>query len=231
MYKRQIGWGSLVLVVVHGVTWDLARWEDGRFLADPRDMVAVGAGEASLFRVSLLADMAGSYLLLIPLAVLWWRRLGDRGGWLVDTATVAGLVFAAAGAVAAAVVAVAGEGLIREYAAAPPAAGGARAAASSSFATLMDGGLAVWQVAGLLAGALWWLVVGWLAQADHRWFGRFSVAFGAASAFVVVGRAVGVDYEMALPMTPAFAVVGVWAAWAGSVVDTWSPRFGCTSGG
>lgn len=205
-----IGVCSLVLVVVHSVLWDVVRYEDGELIARMSDLVAAGSDKAGLFRVSLVADMGGSYLLLAPIALHLWRVLRDRDPWLVDLATVAAVVYVTVGALTAAALAIGGESLIRDYAVAPL---GDRAAVAASFTGLMDAALGAWQLLGLGAGGFWWASVGTLLRERHRWLGRFSIAFGVMGMAVALGRAAGLDYEVAGPATLAFTPIGVWAAW------------------
>lgn len=213
MSRRQlaaVGLASLALVVVHSLLWDAVRW-DGETL-EPRmaDLVAVGATKATLFRLSLVADMVGSYLLLIPLALHLRARYRDAP--LVDVATAAALVYGVAGALTAAGLAIAGESLIRDHAAAAVAD---RAAIATSFRTVMHVALGSWQLLCLSAGGAWWVLAGRWLQGEHRWLGRFTSAFGAFSLAVAAGRALGLDYEIAGPATLAFAPIGIWAAWVG----------------
>lgn len=213
MSRRQlagVGVASLVIVVVHSLLWDAVRW-DGETL-EPRmaDLVAVGATKATLFRLSLVADMVGSYLLPIPLALHLRARYRDQPS--ADVATVAALVYGLAGALTAAALAIAGEGLIRDHASASAAD---QAAIATSFRSAMHAALGSWQLLCLSAGGVWWLLAGRWLRGEHRWLGLFTTAFGAVSLAVALGRAMGLDYEIAGPATLAFAPIGIWAAWVG----------------
>jgi hypothetical protein len=205
-----IGVMSLVLVLVHSLLWDAVRWDGDRLVARMSDLVHVGEDKASLFRLSLVADMVGSYLLLIPLAL--HLRSVHRDQPLVDLATVAALVYGVAGALTAAALAIGGESLIRDHAG---ALGAERAAAASSFRVLMDAALGSWQLLCLSAAGCWWLVMGRALQSDHRWLGLFTMAMALVSLAVATGRAFGLDYEIGGPATLAFAPIGIWAAWVG----------------
>ena len=205
-----VGLASLVLVLVHSVLWDAVRWNGDELVPRMADLVAVGETKATLFRLSLVFDMVGSYLLLIPLALHLRRRYRDAP--LVDLATVGALVYGVAGALTAAGLAIAGESLMRDHAGAAPAD---QAAVATSFRTVMDAALGSWQLLCLSAAGFWWLVIGRVMRPDHRWLGLFTVAFGAFSLAVALGRALGLDYEVAGPATIAFAPIGVWAAWVG----------------
>ena len=210
-----VGVTSLILVVVHSLLWDAVRWNGEELTARMHDLVAVGEAKASLFRLSLVADMVGSYLLLLPLAL--HLRAVHRGRPLVDLATLGAAVYGVAGALTAAALAIGGESLIRQHAATPPVD---QAAVAASFTALMDAALGSWQLLCLTAGGFWWTVMGRELLREHRWLGRFTMAFGLISLAVVMGRAAGLDYEIAGPATLAFAPIGIWAAWVGLATST-----------
>ena len=205
-----VGWASLVLVVLHSVLWDVVRWEDGRLVARMADLVRAGPDKATLFRISLVADAVGSYLLLVPIALHLWHRYRARDPWILDLATAAAVVYAIAGALTACALAVAGESLIREHAS---VAAADRAAVESSFATLMDAALGVWQVLGLTALGVWWVLVSRVLRPEHRGLAACTLVAGAFGLAVAFGRAAGLDYEVAGPATLVFTPIGVWAAW------------------
>jgi hypothetical protein len=205
-----VGWTSLALVLVHSVLWDIVRYEDGRLIARMADLVNVGSGMATLFRLSLVADAVGSYLLLVPIALHLWHRYRERDPWAVDVATTAALVYATAGAITACALAVGGERLIRVHVSAVAAD---RPAIEASFTGLMDAALGVWQLLGLAALGTWWVIIGRFLRAEHRWLATFSLVAGAFSLAVAVGRAAGLDFEVAAPATLAFTPIGVWAVW------------------
>jgi hypothetical protein len=52
------------MLLLHGLPWDAVRYHNGRFVARPAELVAIGADKASLFRLALVADMFGDYLLV-----------------------------------------------------------------------------------------------------------------------------------------------------------------------
>jgi hypothetical protein len=206
-----------VLVIIHGVLWDVARYEGGSLLARPADLVTIGDGKAAIFRVSLVADMLGSYLMLVPAAVYLWRELRERDGLAVDIATASGVMYSVMGASAAAALAGGGEPLIRAY-----DGGSATEAAQAaiSFEALIGGAVSVWQISGAIAGGVWWLIIGALLRDRWKWFARFSMAFGAFLVLFALARALGLEVESSGPATLAFAPIGVWAIWFGA--NVWS---------
>jgi hypothetical protein len=107
---------------------------------------------------------------------------------------------------------VTGETLIRDYAAAGPAQ---RHAISVSFDALVTSGVTVWQTVVIGAGATWWILIGRAVRSEWRWFGTYSIAFGAVAALAALGRVIGLDYDTTAPATPVFSAIGVWGVWLG----------------
>jgi hypothetical protein len=199
-----------VLVFVHSITWDIVRYRDGSFVADISDLVKVGAPKAALFRVSLLCDMLGSYLLLVPAVFVLRGIVARRSQLVADVTAAAGVAYGVVGGVTAAVYAIAGESLIRDYASAPTAA------AATSFGVLTDGAIAAWQIVGAFTGGVWLLGVAWAVTSSARWYGRFTAAFGAILILFGAVRMLGVSFDTDAPATPAFALIGIlglWTAW------------------
>lgn len=200
---------AAALVVIHSVTWDAARWDGHRFLADGDALVAIGAAKATLFRASLLCDLFGSYLLTIPATLALRRRLraGDNG--LVDLFTTGGIVYAVAGAVAAAVFAESGAALIRSY------AHTSSAATATQFEVLNHAAIATWQTVCVIGGGSWWLASGWWLRERWKWFARYSMGFGALSLILGAAKVAGVEYDSSGPATLAFLPIAIWIGWLG----------------
>ncbi len=197
------------LVFVHSITWDMVRYRDGSWL-DTKDLVEVGVADATLFRLSLLCDMLGSYLLLIPAVFVLRAIVARRSQLVADVTAAAGVAYGVVGGLTAAVYAIAGESLIRNYASAPSAA------TATSFGVVSDGAIAAWQIVGALTGGVWLLGVAWAVTHSARWYGRFCGAFGAILILFGVVRMFGVSFEAQAPATPAFALIGIlglWTAW------------------
>ncbi len=201
-----------VLVLVHAATWDAVRYHDGSFIVDVADLVTVGTGRAGLFRLSLLADMLGSYLLLVPAAVALRARLALRSPLWGDLTTLAGVAYGILGAAAAAAFAGAGEPLIREHA----ATGSDQSA--TAFAAIADIAVTTWQVPGAIFGAIWLLGL-WAGLRDQwPWYARF---VGVLGGLLLAGAAVkmaGVSFDSAAPASPAFGVLGILGLWTGTLL-------------
>ncbi len=218
MTDRRVVLGSsftaAALVIVHSLLWDFVRRREGAFIANNADLVTIGAAKAGWFRLSLVADALGSYLLTLPATLTLWRLLRRERGpsAALDTAALGGAIYAAAGATAAAALAIAGEELIRGYA---TAAGSEAHAIATAFSVAMNAAVGVWQIAAIAAGGTWWLVSGWMLRSRWYWFARYSMALGAVSLSLSLSRTAGVSFDFTGPATAAFFPIAVWIGWLG----------------
>jgi hypothetical protein len=142
----------------------------------PEAILGRGADAALLWRWVMLADMFGSYLLLVPLALFLHRRLRDRRPWLADLGLTGALAYIVVGGAAAAILATAGSPLIEAYAAAAPAD---RLAIAASFGLLRDAlYFGVWQTLDPITAGTWIFSVGWLLLGERPVLGRLLVVVG-----------------------------------------------------
>lgn len=202
-----------LICLVHAALWDVVRYREGGFIAASEDLVTVGTGKDDLFRVALLADMVGCYLLYLPAVVYLRERFRAGNPWLHDLAAAAGLIFVAGGAAGAAIWAAAGPDLIRDH-----AAGGAAAAdAARTFGTLADlvvNGL--WQTVAAAGGLAWFGVLAVTWWWERRALALFTGLLALAGAGSVIAQLAGIEItQSGGPSSPALAVAGVWPLWVG----------------
>lgn len=186
---------------------------DAESFRDPDVVLALGADAARTLRASYLLVMLGSYLLLVPLAVWLWSRLGPRhdAAWLM--ALVAGLAHLGLGAAGASILAAVWPALIQEYA----TPGSDRDAIRIAFITatrIAEDGLqgAVQNI----AGGIWWTAVGLrLRRLQHRKLVVLTLVLGAASTVNALGSLLAAD-ALTLPgLTLTVLLAPVWAVAVG----------------
>ena len=189
---------------------DVARYDDGAFLADASDLAAIDPGKASLYRLSALTDLFGSYLLLLPAIVWLWHRFRSVDPLVADLAASCGVLFAGMGALGASVLVSARSPMIAAYAGASIAE---QHAIASSYELMTDSVSGIWQVATATVGAAWFFAIGRLARRQWRGFGLFAMCFGAVAGLTALSRGVGIEFESSGPATPYFLPISVFAAW------------------
>jgi hypothetical protein len=189
---------------------------DAESFRDPDVVLALGAGAAGMLRTSFLLVMLGSYLLLVPLAVALWSRLGPQRDAAWSTALVAGLAYLGLGAAGASILAAVWPELIEQYA----TSASDRDAVRVAFVTatrVAEGGLqgAVQNI----AGGVWWTLVGLrLRAAGHGKLGWLTLVLGAASTVNALGSLLAAE-ALTLPgLTLTVLLAPVWSIAVGVTV-------------
>jgi hypothetical protein len=189
---------------------------DAEAFRDPDVVLGLGVDAAGTLRASYLLVMLGSYLLLVPLAVWLWSRLGPRddAGWVL--ALVAGLAYLGLSAAGASILAAVWPALIQEFAAAGSQGGAVRTAFVTATRIAEDGLQGAIQN---LAGAVWWTAVALrLRRLGHRALAVLTLVLGAASAVNALGSLLSAD-ALTLPgLTLTVLLAPVWSFCLGLVL-------------
>lgn len=195
-----------VLLGLAAVGWNF----EALLFGDPETVLRGGRDGAVLWRWSMLLDIFYSYLLLVPLALYGYRRLGDRKPWLAAVALAGAFMYIALGAASAAILATAGSSLIEAHATAPAAD---QPAIELSFRVLRDAlYFGVWQTLDSITAGTWVLSTGVLLLPDRRALGRLLVAVGLGFWLFACMTMVGV-HSLAVLGAISAAVIAIWLAW------------------
>jgi hypothetical protein len=182
---------------------------DAESFRDPDVVLALGPDAAGTLRVSYLLVMLGSYLLLVPLAVALWSRLGPRRDATWTTALVAGLAYLGLGAAGASVLAAVWPALIEQYATSGADQSAVRVAFVTATRIAEDGLQGAVQN---LAGGVWWTLVGLrLRQAGHSRLGWLTLVLGAASTVNALGSLLAAEALTLLGLTLTVLLAPVWS--------------------
>jgi hypothetical protein len=189
---------------------------DAESFRDPDVVLALGGEAAATLRTSYLLVLLGWYLLLVPLAVALWSRLGPDRDATWTTALVAGLAYLGLGAAGASILAAVWPALIEQYGT-PSADRGAVRVAFVTATRIAEDGLqgAVQNV----AGGLWWTLVGLrLREAGHGKLGWLTLVLGAASTVNALGSLLAAE-ALTLPgLTLTVLLAPVWSIAVGVTV-------------
>lgn len=184
---------------------------------DPAAGLRSGPGRETVARISMLLDMLGYYLLLVPIALYLRAWLRPRSPGLADVATVGGLAYALIGACGAAILAMAAPYLLETYAVADSAR---REAIEVVYPTLMKAvqhGL--WMTLDPILAGVWWLGIGSLLITQQRILGWFTAILGVLALVGPVGIALAIP---ALGPTGLGGLWGVlqlvWMVWMGATL-------------
>lgn len=163
---------------------------DLRLMFDPAFALTLPAGDAALFRLSMIADCFGFYLPLLALGVYLWRCLRPTGGVALDIGILF-LVISTLLGIAGAMLPIAVLGPLAELYTSSDAA--ARHAAGAAWVTAIQGSQhGLWVMEGPTLG-FWAVVTGMALRSQGAKLGAPLVMLGIAYALYAVLMFVGAD--------------------------------------
>jgi hypothetical protein len=184
-------------------------------LYDPVKIIDYPGVNWALLRASMLADLAGYYLLLLPLIYYLRPFLREQTPW-ADVITFCGTAYAWGGAIGAAILSEVGSRLYADYYAAAPAQQAAiRAAYRVTTYLVYDG---FWNLTGSLLAGVWWFLTGYFLIRFHRATARTAMVLGTCTVLSVLGKGLGLGWLADAGLNVYLLLAPAWALWIGVVV-------------
>ena len=188
------------------VDFDLALFGD---LASGFRVVVDRPDAPALLRWSMISDMLGFYLMLVPLALVLWDCQRARNQPLVTLFTLFGVAYLLCGAIGAAILSVVLPYQIDAYVNAAVADRHIHQALFLAFSNAIYDG--VWGTLDPLLGGVWWVGLGSILRRDRKVLGWITVVLGV---FMLLRDVKLGPIEM-IGLFVYFVLAPVWAAWAG----------------
>ncbi len=183
---------------------------------DPALVLRVGAAAAPSAYWSMICDLFGYYLLLLPCAFALGRRLREGAPAWAQFATACGAGYVVIGASGAAVLAAVWPPLIRAYAAAPASDNEHIRLLFETLTAAVDRGL--WNSLELTLAGAWWFVVGRLLP-GRSVFKFVSLAVGLASWVDIAGTIGQVPAAASTGLSIYLILAPVWAGLCGKYLS------------
>lgn len=186
---------------------------DVRGMTNSLVLLHAGRAAAPLWRWSMVLDIFGYYLLIVPLVLLLRTSLRYRSGGWADLFSFCLLAYCLIGAVGGAMLATALPTLIQQYAAIPAH----RVALQTVFTGYTDGiyrGL--WNLLEEFLAGVGWVGFGAALRLRHRRLGLVSLILGAACLADSAGTALNIDAIASAGLTAYLVLAPVWACWLGA---------------
>jgi hypothetical protein len=181
-FRRIAGISTIVAAAVGGVSAYLfLAFAEYRFerVISPGTVIKMSPSSGELLRWGALTDMLSYYLLFVPLVLCVGRELRRRHGAIVDITTVAGVMYASIGALAAVVLATAGPLLMDAY---QEAGTGDRAGLELAFRTLTAAvATGAWQTLEIIPLGVWAVGTGIVQRARSASLGNLGVTLGVVA--------------------------------------------------
>ena len=200
-----LGFASMILVLMP-VDFNFEAFENYSLF------LTAGPAGAGILRWSMILDVFGYYLLLVPAMFVLWQWFKDKGALKAGFYTAFGLAYALLGAAGAAVLAAAWPPLIHAYAAAGDQAG----AVETVFRTLSDVVISgIWNTLDPITSGIWWLGMGGLLRSERRGLGIFTILVGVTTLTGWVGSVLGSAMLAMLGLNLYLVFALAWALWLG----------------
>jgi hypothetical protein len=181
-----------------------------RFL-EPTRILGSDATSAELLRRAAVLDLFGYYLATAVLAYVLWRQLRPRNPLVADLSSMAGVGYALAGGVGAAVLAMVAPMLMHAY---TDATAAGQALIVAQFATVLQVvWRAIWQLLDAILLAAWWLGIGWLIRQDHLGLSRLSLVLAAGAAVGAAANVAGLSLVRNVLLGVLFVLWTAWWIW------------------
>jgi hypothetical protein len=181
-------------------------------MTNPLVLLHAGRAAAPLWRWSMVLDIAGYYLPIVPLILLLRVSLRRFGPAWVDLFSLCLLAYCLIGAIGGAELATALPTLIREYAATTAH----RAALQTVFTGYTDGIYrGMWNFLEELLAGIGWVGFGAALRHRHRRLALATVILGAACLIDSAGTALNLEPVATAGLTAYLVLAPVWACWLG----------------
>jgi hypothetical protein len=192
-------------------------------MTDPLVLLHAGKGAARLWRWSMILDIFGYYLPIVPLILLLRSSFRHWSPNWVDLSVLCLLAYCFIGAIGGAELATALPTLIREYATASPSH---RMSLEAVFTGYTDGVYrGLWNLLEELLAGIGWLGLGLVLRTERRRLSIASILLGVACLVDSFGTAINVDAVSSTGLTIYLVLAPVWAFWIGvGLLRTTVPR-------
>jgi Domain of unknown function (DUF4386) len=192
----------------------------GGGLRNARDLYysVLSAGPASgyLLHLSMVADMLGYYLLLLPVALFLQRWLGRRSPNLAAVYTLAAVAYAIFGAIGAATLSALLPPLVNEYAHASAQQRQVLQEVYRAGVNAVYGG--IWNTLEMIPFGTWLIGMGMLLRTYRPRLGLVLTACGAAGLCDALGFTLGLEAAAVTVLYPLLLLLPIAIAWLGLVL-------------
>jgi hypothetical protein len=183
-------------------------------MTNPLVLLHAGTAAAPLWRWSMILDIFGYYLPVVPLILLLRSSLRHQSPNWVDLFALCLLAYCLIGAIGGAMLATALPTLIREYASAT--SGSHQVSVQTVFTGYTDGiyrGL--WNLLEEFLAGVGWIGFGLVLRAKRRRLGLVTIVLGVACLVDSLGTALNTDAISSIGLTVYLVLAPVWACWIG----------------
>jgi hypothetical protein len=183
-------------------------------MTNPLVLLHAGVAAAPLWRWSMILDIFGYYLPIVPLILLLHGSVRHRSPHWIDLFALCLLAYCLIGAIGGAMLATALPTLIREYAVTTN--GSHQAGLQTVFTGYTDAiyrGL--WNLLEEFLAGVGWIGFGLVLRSERRPLGAITIVLGLSCLVDSLGTALNTDVIASTGLTVYLVLAPVWACWMG----------------
>jgi hypothetical protein len=182
-------------------------------MTNPLILLHAGAPAAPLWRWSMILDIFGYYLPIVPLILLLRTSLRHRGPNWIDLFALCLLAYCLIGAIGGSMLATALPTLIREY---RTAGSFHQASLQSVFTGYTDGVYrGLWNLLEEFLAGIGWIGFGLALRPSRRHLSSLTMVLGAACIVDSLGTALNIDAMASTGLSVYLVLAPTWACWMG----------------
>jgi hypothetical protein len=183
-------------------------------MTNPLVLLHAGAAAAPLWRWSMILDIFGYYLPIVPLILVLRSSLRHHGPDWIDFFALCLLAYCFIGAIGGAMLATALPTLIREY------AGTTNGFHQASLQTVFTGYTdaiyrGLWNLLEEFLAGVGWIGFGLVLRTERRRLGLTTIILGLSCLVDSLGTALNSDVIASAGLTVYLVLAPVWACWIG----------------
>jgi hypothetical protein len=182
-------------------------------MTNPLVLLHAGTSAAPLWRWSMVLDILGYYLLVVPVILLLHSSLRSRSPQWIDLFALCLLAYCLIGAVGGSMLATALPTLIREFAVAPA---GSHSSLQAVFTEYTDGVYrGMWNLLEEFLAGIGWIGFGMILRVDRRRLGLVTIVLGVACVVDSCGTVLNIDAISSIGLGVYLILAPIWASWMG----------------
>lgn len=210
-YIKSTGWLTILSGVVALISYVLVAASvnfNFEFFSDPVAIFTMTDVNIDMLRWSMITDVFGYYLLLLPVLFFMHEWLKDKTPWR-NIITFGGAAYILIGAAGASILAVVWPSLLHEYPDASVTQQETIKLLFNSFSDMVFGGL--WNLLDGIVAGLWWIGIGIFIRHEKRFLGWFSILVGILSLSDSAGNILEVQPVSETALNLYLILAPVWA--------------------
>ena len=168
-----------------------------------------------LIKWSVLLDMFGYYLLLLPSIFYLHEYLKQKTPW-ANTFTFCGLAYVLIGAIGAGILSAVWPQQMQQYLTANAEQQAALQTATKNITTIVYGGM--WNILEVFVCGVWWVGVGVALRTEYKSLGNVSIVLGLACLLDSIGNIMEVKMLSEIGLNIYLILAIVWAIWMGILI-------------